>query len=46
MLGLFSSRMEHYDPRVIEVINNAKKAVASHNKRARSATAAAADTRH
>jgi hypothetical protein len=48
MLNLFSARLEHYDPRVAEIINDAQKKVASTRKTARavSATAASASARH
>jgi len=48
MLNLFSARLEHYDPRVAEIVNEAQKKVASTRKTARavSATAASASARH
>ena len=45
-LKLFAHRIEHYDPRVLQILNEARKSVATHNRRARSATEAAASTRH
>lgn len=39
-LQLFTARLEHYDPRVLRVINEARKAVGNHNKKAKQATAA------
>lgn len=45
-LGLFRNRLEHYDPRVTKILNEARKSVAAHNRRARSATASAALTTH
>ena len=45
-LGLFRNRMEYYEPRVAEILNKARKSVATHNKKARAATSEAAVTRH
>lgn len=37
-LGLFTHRLEYYDPRVTEIINEATKSVASSKRRAQAAT--------
>jgi hypothetical protein len=38
-LGLFRNRLEHYNPRVTKILNDAKKAVAHARQRAHAATA-------
>jgi hypothetical protein len=40
-LDLFKHRMEHYDPRVAEIVNDAQKSVAATKQRAHVATAQA-----
>ena len=46
MLSLFSSRLEYYNPRVAEIVNEAQKQVARTQRRARHAEVASQSTRH
>lgn len=39
-LTLFAHRLEHYDPRVTQIVNDAKKAIAATKRRANEATTA------
>lgn len=45
-LALFRSRLEYYDPKVAQIVNDAQKAVASAKKRARTAESASHHARH
>lgn len=45
-LSLFSHRLEYYDPRVAQIVNEAQKSVATTKRRARSAEAASQTVRH
>lgn len=40
-LGIFTSRLEYYDPRVAEIVNEATKTVAGSKRRAHAASASA-----